>query len=197
MADLTNRTLRPFRDYDEHDVINLFRADEDCTIPVHRGTLMMIAGNGWKADEEDGIEMLGAAGANSISNTVSQRYGVSAEVTFTANINSRPIGMTLYDIREEDENGEKLIHNPRKAVEMECVLSGQAVPLVTKGIFLYSGSALAGENPTNGAVLYAGANGTLSVANASSGKPIGRCLGAEDGNGHVLIHLDVTGGWVS
>jgi len=193
MADLTDRTLLPFRDYDEHDVINLYRMTDSSVIPVHRGTFVKINGDGWKASHEDGIELNGAAGSNVISNTVSQRYGVKAEVVEAGNA-ERAIGMTLYDVRETDENGEKLIYNPRKAVEMECVLSGQAVPIVTRGIFLYSGATLASETVTAGQSLYVRNYGELGVT-VGGGGPVAVALGAKDANGHVLIHLDVTAQW--
>jgi len=194
MADLTDRTLLPFRDYSDHDVINLYRLADSATIPVHRGTFVKASGDGWQASNEDGIELNGAAGTNSISNVVSQRYGVKAEVVHTAAVTDRALGMTLYDVRETDENGEKLIYNPRKAVEMECVLSGQAVPIVTKGIFLYSGGTLAGESVSAGQSLYVAADGELSVT-VGGGGPVAISLGAKDANNHVLIHLDVTAQW--
>lgn len=197
MADLTDRTLLPFRDYSEHDVINLFRLADSATIPVHRGTFVKLSGDGWQASNEDGIELTGAAGTNTISNVVSQRYGVKAEVVPTTAATDIAVGMTLYDVRETDENGEKLIYNPRKAVEMECVLSGQAVPLVTKGIFLYSGANLAGETVNAGDLLYLDAqDGELTkTVTANHLGAVGRALGAKDSNNHVLIHLDITTGW--
>jgi hypothetical protein len=169
---------------------------DSAVIPVHRGTLVKLSGDGWQASNEDGIELNGAAGTNAISNVVSQRYGVKAEVVETAADTDIAVGMTLYDVRETDENGEKLIYNPRKAVEMECVLSGQAVPLVTKGIFLYSGAALAGETVNAGDLLYATSDGELTGAVTANHKgAVGRALGAKDSNGHVLLHLDISAGW--
>jgi hypothetical protein len=54
--------------------------------------------------------------------------------------------MTLLDIRELDENGEKLAFNPRKVAEMGVVISGQSVPVLTRGTVLYSGvTATAGQ----------------------------------------------------
>ena len=187
----TDRTLRPFRDYDEHDVINLYRLNDAATLPVHRGTLVKLADTtGWVADAEDGISMLGGAGDHQISNVVSQRYGVASEAA-VCGAGEQPLGMTLYDVRETDENGERLQYNPRKAVEMECVLSGQAVPIVTKGIFLYSGALLVSDAPDAGDALYAGADGKLTKTITASEPSIGRTLGKKDGNGHVLVQIDV------
>ena len=43
-------TLRPFRDYNEHDVINLFKFSG--TIPANKGTLVKVIGDGWKTTDE-------------------------------------------------------------------------------------------------------------------------------------------------
>ena len=134
------------------------------------------------------VEMADFVGdvGNAVTNTVSQRYGVAPRVDDcgTADL---PIGMTLYDVKEEDENGEKLIYNPRKAAELQAVVSGQAVPLVTKGLFLYdygtASTAIAGLNAR------VGAGGTIVTGGA--GHVIGRWLGSSDTNGHALLALNI------
>jgi len=180
-------TLRPFRDYDEKDVINLYHFSG--TLPATKGTLVKIQGNGWISSDE--IAMLGSVG-NSYSNTVSERYGVSAAVA-TAGAADSPIGMMLFDVKETDENGEKLIFNPRKAAEMDVVLSGQAVPVVSRGVFLYSGTQLASDAPTAGQNLYCGANGEIITGNpGSANTKVGRALGTKDSDGVILVHLDIS-----
>ena len=67
-------TILPFRDYDEKDVINLFAFSG--TLPATKGTLVKIQA-GFKATDE--ISMLGNVG-QSYPNTVSERYGVAAQV---------------------------------------------------------------------------------------------------------------------
>ena len=180
-------TLRPFRDYDEKDVINLYHFSG--TLPATKGTLVKIQGNGWVSSDE--IAMLGSVG-NSYSNTVSERYGVEAAVT-TAGAADSPIGIMLFDVKETDENGEKLVFNPRKAAEMDIVLSGQAVPVVSRGVFLYSGTQLATDAPTAGQDLYCGANGEIITGNpGSANTKVGRALGAKDSDGVILVHLDIS-----
>ena len=129
-------TLRPLRDYDEHDVINLFSWSG--AVPAYKGTMGKMLAGGFKADANDPVEMFGAAGA-SVQNTVSQRYRSSAQITTcgTGDDGTRdiPLGMLLYDVREDDENGEKLLYNPTKQTELQAMLPGQAVPIATKGIF--------------------------------------------------------------
>jgi hypothetical protein len=49
---------------------------------------------------------------------------------------------------EKDENEEKLLYNPVKRDELQAVLSGQAVPIATKGIFTLTSDAF--DNANNG-----------------------------------------------
>jgi hypothetical protein len=187
MANNTAIKLRPFRDYDEKDIINLFSlADNAHSLPIVKGTLVKMSGNGWRGSDE--LSMLGDVGS-AYGNVTSQRYGVAANVAVNT-VGARPLGMMLHDVRETDENGELLKFNPRKAAEMEAVLSGQAVPIVTRGIFLYSGSGLAANTPVAGTVLYAHGNGDIETGSHSSAVAVGRALGAKD-NGAVLIKLEL------
>ena len=184
--------LRPLRDYDEHDVINLFALNEAAGVGVTKGHLVSIdATVGWlnaSGSANTHPEMLGAVGAI-YSNTVSERYGVPYRVGIAAS-GDTVLGMTLYDVKETDENGEKLIFNPRKAAEMEVALSGQAVPILTRGIVLYSGSVLVTNDPAPGAALYSDNAGELTTTNGG-GNVVGRTLGTKDSNGHVLVRIDL------
>jgi hypothetical protein len=182
--------LLPFRDYDEHEVINLFKFSG--TVPVDQGTIVTItAGAGWDQSNSD-TQLLGAAGKN-YGNTVSDRYGVYAQVKTAATGDASPLGMLLHSVREEDENGEKLLYNPRKTAEMEVVLSGQAVPIVSRGIFLYSGTTIDGETVTPGAKLYADANGLLTAtAGGTDQAVVAQALGPVDSTyKSILIKLEL------
>ena len=188
--------LRPFRDYDEHDVLNLFSYDTTNlsagSINVTKGTLVKIA-TGWKnydsgSELGGGIEFIGGAGTLQPGNVVSQRYGVTAKVVY-ANTGETPIGMTLYDVRDTDENGEQLKYNPRKAAEMQVVIPGQAVPVVTRGIFLVQGVL---GTPTAGGTAYAGGTGQITSSTGLfniTNVAIGKFLGAADVNGETLVKL--------
>jgi predicted RecA/RadA family phage recombinase len=96
--------------------------------------------------------------------------------------------MLLHDVRSTDENGELLKFNPRKAAEIEAVIEGQAVPIVTRGIFLLKD--IAGSAPTVGAELYAVASGEVSTTDGGSDVEVGICLGAE-ANDETLVLLDI------
>jgi hypothetical protein len=177
--------LGPFRDYSEHHVINLFALDEDITNGVTNGHCVKLS-TGWKNTDE--LAMLGGAGA-SVTNTVSQRYGVAAKVKL-ADANDTVLGMMLYDVKETDENGEKLLFNPRKAAEMGVALSGQAIPVLTKGMLLYSGDVLKADAPTLGQNLYCDANGELTTGDGG-GNIVGVALGLKDDDGQVLVRIDL------
>ena len=164
--------LRPFRDYNEHDVINLFALKGNNTdgVIAAKGTVVGIDGAGF-APVVNGpggtgslgsvpVDMIGDVGSH-FDNIVSERYGVSAKVK-AVDYTAKAIGITLMDVRETDENGEKLVYKPRKAAEMNAVVSGQATPVLTKGTVLYSGTLMGGG--TAGSPVYVAATaGELTV----------------------------------
>jgi len=175
-------TIKPFRVVADHNVYNLYAWSG--AIPATKGTLVKIVGSGYRASDEQLI-MLGSIGA-AYTNTVSQRYGVLPKVAQTSSGES-PFGMLLYDVRNVDENTESLLYNPRKQAEMQCVLSGQAVPLATKGMFLYSGVL---GTVTAGQDLYSDDNGGIRAIGAAT-NIVGKALGGKDDAGFVLIKLDI------
>jgi hypothetical protein len=180
-------TLRPFRDYDEKDVIPFFTysgAVVDATYQVlaTKGTIVKVVGDGFATDNEP-IEMLGNMGQFTVNNWVGQRYGVTSKVT-VAGSSDTPVGMLLFDVREWDENQLPLKYNPRKAAEMEAAISGQAVPIVTRGTFLYSGVRVSGGVAvTAGNPCYLGANGEICTSGASGKAAIGKFLGRTGASG--------------
>jgi len=121
--------LLPFRQIDENDVINLYAMDSSAAT---RGLIVKLdATNTW--DHANELETTSIN--NSYANTVSDRYSVKARVAACGS-GDAPLGMLMYDVAETDENGEKLIWHPRKAHEMQVSLSGQAVPVLTRGLVL-------------------------------------------------------------
>jgi hypothetical protein len=67
----------------------------------------------------------------------------SVPLTFTAATAGVPVlGITLNQTLLTDENGEKLLYNPVKRAELQSVLSGQAVPVATRGIFTLADTAI-------------------------------------------------------
>jgi hypothetical protein len=180
--------LRPFRQYSENDVVNLFAFSGDSTL-VTKGLAVKVVGDGWTNEADSSpVETLGSVGA-SYTNVVSQRYGAKAKVAVAAS-GDAILGITLMDVRELDENGEKLVFNPRKAAEMGVVISGQAVPILTKGLVLYSGAA----NVLAGSVAYvSGAVGELAGAATlpTNATKVGKWLSKNDANGIALLKIEL------
>jgi hypothetical protein len=203
--------LKPFRQHAETDVVNLFSLkDDDGDVvasyadlkadggKVNKGLVVSVK-NGWKnTDDPVNKTGIGNPGAT-FSNTVSFRYGAAATVEPCAS-GSQPLGLTIWDVAEVDENGEKLIYHPRKAAEMQAVVSGQAVPVLTKGIVLYSGNLTSGgaDGVSAGAKVYAdmlrqgdlSSSATESTGGASQIQ-VGTALGATDADGFILLKLDL------
>lgn len=189
--------LRPLRDYNEKDVYNLFTFSGQTSSGqiVNKGTLVAIAPNaGWRNDLEP-LNIIGTYGDFSVNNVQALRYGNSAAVTYygTGSFSGGfpgeyPLGITLFDIRELDENLIPLKYNPRKAAELEACISGQTVPIVSRGTFLYSG--LTGGFG-GGAALYGGVSGVITAQNNTSGSlvQVGVALGGTGQDGSALIRL--------
>ena len=186
------------RDYSEHDVINLFAfGDKDVTLGtttvIYAGSAVKVQ-TGWSNTNE--LQMLGDVGA-AYANTVSERYGVSADVQYTeGGADEAALGLTLYDVREYDENGEALKFNPRKQDELQSVLSGQAVPIATRGVFLMAtGSWASSAGIVQDQDVFATGNGQVTNLGAKAvNNRIGRTLGGPDADGSVLVKFDFTQG---
>lgn len=178
-------TIKPFRTVDEHDCINGLFAYSG-TVPVEQGTFVKIV-SGFDASQF--TSLVGTAGYD-FAGTESVRWGLPAQVTACNGTGDAAIGMLLYSVKEVDENGEKLIYKPRKAIENNWTISGCGVNIVTKGVFLYSGVA---GTVTVGANAYLGTDGGLNVSGSASSvaTKVGKFLGPKDSNGVVLFKLEL------
>ena len=190
---MANERLKPFRDYDEHDVLNLFSFDDaavtlDSSTVVYAGSVVKIR-TGWSNTDE--VQQLGDVGA-SYNNVVSQRYGVNAEVEFANGGSEAPLGILLYDVREFDENGESLKFNPQKAAELNAAISGQAVPIATKGTFLFATGAFTAVTAkiSAGDALYVTGDGQITNQ-AAENSSIGKALGGADDDGSILVKVEL------
>lgn len=182
----TKRLIKPFRGYSEHEVINVFAYDLDT---VNKGTFVKVANSGWVSSQDpQNITSATPMGAT-FYGTVSDRYSNTARVTVAGTGDSnKVIGMLLQDVREFDENGEKLVFHPRKAAELQCVVSGQVDPILRRGIVLaYATGAVAGNTA------YINNNGELetNVVLHNTAARVGSYLGSADADGYALLALDL------
>jgi hypothetical protein len=182
--------LLPFRQYNEHDVINLFASDTADTSPTTNGNgsqgvfVKVSAGN----LDSDPITY---AANGYLGNTSYPFIGAAqypeVPLKFTAATTGAPVlGVTLNQTILEDENGEKLLYNPIKAQELQACLSGQAVPVATRGMFTLAEDAVdwvdASMTVNNHLVVSLNAGKVSGLASTTEGTAsgqsvIGRILG--------------------
>jgi len=172
--------LKPFRSYNEHDVVNLFGYHAGDSLAA--GTVVKVS-EGVKLDNNGPVDSMSDALGLQVGNTVSMRYGTRAKIV-PANESELALGITLMPVAELDENGEKLIFNPRKAAEKGVVVKGQAVPVLTRGVvhITLSGNGLAGSEvrQANG--------GSLTTSPGSTGIIVGKLL-SDVVDGAALVQL--------
>jgi hypothetical protein len=177
-------TIRPFRDYSEHEVINLFALQGES----NKGTFVTAATNGFDLSSEAAF-----SDDSFIEGTVSARFNIASKVK-AAPSGTTPamvLGMTLKDVKSVDENGYPLKFEPRKAAERDLIISGEAVPVVKRGVFLYSGVSEAGGTCAfgSGLAISDAGDGSLKVVTAGSASAVAKALGPKDSNGFVLIDI--------
>lgn len=187
----TKNLLRPARNHSEHEVIPFFSVDASS---INKGTFVKATGNGVVFEDSNyswagGITSAGDVGAN-YPGVVSNRYRVTAQVTTAGTGDANQVlGALLYDVRETDENGDRLVNNPRKARELQCVVSGQANPILSRGHVLYYVTG----TPVAGAKAYIDGNGEINV-NATlthNAVSVGKFLGTANADGYALVKLEL------
>ena len=141
--------LYPYRQYSDVDVINMFASDTVDANPSTNGNgsagvfVKVSAGN----LDLDPIQYTATDITNTLGKTDYPFLGAvqypAVPLQFTAATAGVPVlGMTLNQTLATDENGERLLYNPVKRAELQAVLTGQAVPVVTRGLFTLSDFAI-------------------------------------------------------
>ena len=149
------RTL-PFRQYNEHNVVNLYALDTSVTIAGDLKTngdndagVLVSVENG---DFDKGIEFdfSNSAGTNGAylgetdyphvaRNGYPQVTGMTIKPAATDATSA--LGFTLRQTATHDENGEKLLYYRQKAIEHQAVLPGEVVPVLTAGLLTLASAA--------------------------------------------------------
>lgn len=192
---MANRLL-PFRQYNEHFVVNLFSLDvSGATLSgfTHAasgahdaGTLVKVTDGSWAAGEPAGYgsdgqgsaelnAYLGETGYPHVGRNVNPEASPKFEVASGTDI---VLGVTLNQTLAFDENGEKLLYYRQKALELQAVLPGEVVPVLTKGIITVAASAvIPGNEPSVGDLVSLGAGGKFRAEGGSGNTVVGKCLG--------------------
>ena len=142
--------ILPFRQYDDHDVVNLYRVADGMVLDSttgagsgDAGTFVKVSAGDFSADPvaygEDSY--LGKTDYPFVGRNQYPKVSLQVEPAVAGDV---PLGITLLQTAKNDENGEKLLYNPQKAAELQAALPGEAVPVATKGIFTIAASAFQG-----------------------------------------------------
>ena len=158
--------LYPFRQYSDHDVINLFAnqiVDDNPSTDGDgsAGVLVKVLSGDLKKDTIDFMASSSYLGNTDYPFLGADKYPTVPLRCIAATTGAPVLGVTLNQTVANDENGEKLIYNPIKRDELQAVLSGQAVPVATKGLFTFANTAY-----TEGATFIPG---NLAVVSATAG----------------------------
>ena len=143
--------ILPFRQYSDHDVINLYSVIGSDVLDSTTDTGAGDAGVFVKVSDGDFDKEPVEYQTNSYLGDSSYPFLGTTKMYPEVNLKitgakdeDHAIGMTLLQTAKNDENGEKLLYNPTKQAELQAVLPGQAVPIATKGIFTLTSGAFDG-----------------------------------------------------
>jgi hypothetical protein len=165
--------LLPFRQYNEHDVVNIFALESDLALTDtntdgegSNGVFVKITNGNFDQDviTYGNDSYLGKTDYPFVGGNM---YPTNPLTLSGAGANDTPLGVTLNQTAKADENGEKLLYNAVKKEELQAVLPGQTVPVATKGIFTLSSDAFDGPLST-----YTVGNG-IQMSDVTAGKITG------------------------
>jgi hypothetical protein len=159
-----DKALLPYRDYDEHDVINEFAL----TATGLAGQLVKVSTSVPDNENYWSANAVGASYDKVISNLFENPNKVA--VATTGDTKYTILGITLCDTLTHDANGNNLVTaNPRGLAERGAVYLGQTVPVAQRGKFSMRLAFIEGV-PTPGKVVVppTGAGKFLAAVDASA-----------------------------
>jgi hypothetical protein len=155
------KRILPYRDYSEHDVLNLFSLDTSAEAAGFAGWTEAASGDhdsgvvvkvktgelpgdlpGGLSEHASGDELRKYLGASPTSAHIGYNaYPYNGMTVEPAGAGDVAVGITLRETLAYDENGEKLLYYKQKLDEAQAVLPGQTVPVLTRGLVLLSANA--------------------------------------------------------
>ena len=174
--------MKPFREVDVHDVINMFA---HVSGSVNAGTFVIAT-----VADPDANPQAFIAGTREGQPTraFSPRWENPNKVRTTTS-GEVPLGIMLNDVREYNSYGDRYVHHKDELGRLDIVLSGQAVPIATRGIFEINGFSGA-PGPMSGAIAHPTVDGQLLVSNSSTGK-VGKFLSNSGADGYALFKVEL------
>lgn len=205
-ATFANTRIQPTRDYDEHEVVNLFSKD----VTGVAGELVKIV----RSTPSSTNGFSNTPNGASFNRVWNNRYEVTDKITITKggqyqDTKYNVLGLTLNATLEVDENGMPIRFNPNRKAELECATSGDAVPVLRRGLIgVYSTAYTGVPTPGFAVVPYTGGGGLLHFVDPSNtgqvgtigqtslyreNQVIGYCLSSSGAEfqGYALISLEL------
>lgn len=142
--------LLPFRQYNEHDVVNMYALVSSDALESTTGDGLGSNGVFVKVSEGNfNLDTITYGSDSYLGKTDypfvgGDMYPTNPLTITGATSGDLPLGITLNQTAKADENGEKLLYNPTKKEELQAVLPGQSVPVATRGIFTLAAEAFDG-----------------------------------------------------
>lgn len=196
MPTIRNR-FYPLHDISEHDKVPFYALNTNSGLA---GQLVKIVTGAANPQNMDGYTNT-FVGTN-IANTISYRYESRAKIAPTASGDTRynALGLTLFSTLEFDENSLPLRYYPQRAKEIGAVVSGENVPVATRGLFGIWGGYI---DQTQGAIQpgnlvvvgFSGNGGLASVDPSNLGAFIPAVSGSATPSKYNLTH--VVGKWLT
>jgi hypothetical protein len=140
--------LLPYRQYDEQDVVNLFSFGgtinaKPSETNADSGMLVKVSSSDLSAPPVEYLSSHSLLGKTDYPHVARNGYPqVPLKVVAAGDGDAAILGITLNQTLTHDENDENLLRYPQKKAELFAVTSGEAVPIATKGIFTFDGSAV-------------------------------------------------------
>ena len=184
------KRILPYRDYSEHDVVNLFALDVSSAtladmVPggsgdFDAGVVVKVSAGGLPGDTPSTLETSGSLrdylGASfSGAHIGFNAYPSNGMTVVPADGSGATLGITLRETLAFDENGEKMLYYKQKLDEAQGVLPGETVPVLCKGMVLLSASAFSSA-PTLGDDLEVDSGNAGKLVTASSGTVVGKVI---------------------
>src|SRR6266404_5550661 len=153
--------LKPFRDYSEHEVVNLFALD---TVSGDKGCFVQMLS--FDPDNYDGF-------GDQLPGTPSSAY--SADYDINAFVRLAPsgtpygiLGLLLFNVRETMPylNTPAILADPIRLDELEIIPEGMAVPILSRGI-VEIGEFEGVPFPGSGAIISDLGSGIIKVAHGN------------------------------
>ena len=182
--------LLPFRQYAEEDVVNLYASTEanasvTSSSDGDAGVFVKVSAGDFGADPV-GYADNGYLGYTDYPFIGRNQYPTVPLKVVAATAGDPVLGVTLLQTAQNDENGEKLLYYPQKKLETQSVLTGEAVPILGKGIVtLDKDTAFDGSLPAPGNYVKIGSTAGR-LQDAGLNLPTGADIEAETIVGQVL-----------